>query len=344
MNAKEDSSDTVGSLGVVKSIPQDMVQLKHAESESNQTQADLNANIGTAEGHGSSSEFDSEALRRESANNSKIRVSQETTSGGHQENAMTNDTDMSAIPVSHEELKNTPADKREPTVESEREHVVDSLQTEDRFYIESQGAISTEHISVETNTAAENNIVVQEEELAGSIEEQGDTPTVVVATAGESGQYEIHMISSEFQNLTEGLPEGTQLVTEDGQLIHAVQEDEHGNMVVLANDALAEIHTVDEQTGETVITETGEAVTHELHDPTQHMEHDVVSEAAAEAQVSYVEEEMIEQPTEMVMLGEDAGYIVTEGESEELIVGEAPTVEVCISTCLLQLFVAFMVS
>ena len=174
----------------------------------------------------------------------------------------------------------------------------------------------------------EDQIIIQEEELIENIGEQDATPTVVVATEGEGGQYEIHMVSSEFGDLTEGLPEGTQLMTEDGQLIHAVQEDEHGNMVVLANHQLAGIHTVDEQTGEMVISETADAVVDELEQAPQHITHDVVSEAAAEAQVSFVQEEIVEQPPEMVMLGEDAGYIVTEGESEEVIVGEAPTVEV----------------
>ena len=174
----------------------------------------------------------------------------------------------------------------------------------------------------------EDQIIIQEEELIENIGEQDGTPTVVVATEGEGGQYEIHMVSSEFGDLTEGLPEGTQLMTEDGQLIHAVQEDEHGNMVVLANHHLTGIHTIDEQTGETVISETADAVVDELEQAPQHITHDVVSEAAAEAQVSFVQEEILEQPPEMVMLGEDAGYIVTEGESEEVIVGEAPTVEV----------------
>ena len=307
--------------------------IKLTGRENVQTEADLNANINASVTH-------SEPSYSNSCNDMEMDISSKETAAADDEGNLVEAVDgtsrSSEIVATEGVVSEESVESGVVVTEENNVHEVYGNPDEDQLQpqISEDIHVETHNISGENDAGGssaiiENQIVVQEEELVENIEDHDGTPTVVVATEGEGGQYEIHMVGSEFRELTEGLPEGTQLMTEDGQLIHAVQEDEHGNVVVLANHPLTEIHTVDEQTGETVVTETSDVVTSEVEESSQHL-HDVVSEAAAEAQVSYVQEEILEQQTDMVMLGEDAGYIVTEGESEELIVGEAPTVEVII--------------
>ena len=314
MDRTEGNTDSVDDQDVKSVIP-DVLPLKRPGGNNDTAEADLNANI--------DANIDTLGTNSENPESESSYFSTEVTSVNATCHEQSSGTEVDE-PIADEGKGEEPMDSASEV--NEMHLMPDSRQAPTAECEEEvKGDVSAD---IAEEDLMENQIVIQEEELIRNIGEQDGTPTVVVATEGEGGQYEIHMVSSEFGDLAEGLPEGTQLMTEDGQLIHAVQEDEHGNMVVLANHQLAGIHTVDEQTGETVICENPDAVVGELEEAPQHITHDVVSEAAAEAQVSFVQEEILEQPQEMVMLGEDAGYIVTEGESEEVIVGEAPTVEV----------------
>ena len=317
------SSGTVDSHSVQEIVTDGTTAVKPTGRENDQIEADLNANINTSVTY-------SEFSQRESCNNMESDVTIKETAalcdkGSLEVDVVSRPSEMAGTGgiISEELIEGAPVVEEQQV--DEVYDIPDQCQSKD-VCVKTQNNHYSENRAEGGDAITENQIVVHEELIENVEDQHGGTPTVVVATEGEGGQYEIHMVGSEFRELTEGLPEGTQLMTEDGQLIHAVQEDEHGNMVVLANHPLTEIHTADEP-GEALVTETSDVVTSEVEESPQQV-HDVVSEAAAEAQVSYVQEEILEQQTEMVMLGEDAGYIVTEGESEELIVGEAPTLEV----------------
>ncbi len=156
-------------------------------------------------------------------------------------------------------------------------------------------------------------------------EHDGTTPTVMVATE-EGGQYEIRMLTG---GELGDLPEGTQLMTEDGQLIQAVHQNEDGTMLVLAGEHPIQLDE-NGQPIESIITEGTEGAIISSGETVVTSDGSIVTNTVSEG-LSYDSQQgvQIEQPPEMIMLGEDAGYIVTEGESgEEFIVGEAPTLEV----------------
>ncbi len=303
------STETVGDTKSV--FVQNPQSLKHPDGEGNMAEADMNANIEAVENQAPLEPETSDKFTGEDPLSEKDR---------EKLSEMTSD-DRRESPLEGESDENGERDKQVlSNVEGQVEHQPDAV----------ENAEDTSPNGEFLQTAPDEMAYEQQGQSTGEVEdgeEPVDTPTVVVATAGEDGQYEIHMVGSELRELTEGLPEGTQLMTEDGQLIHAVQEDEHGNMVMLANP-LSEIHTMDEQTGDSIYTGDSEIVEHELSENAQEEEQNFVTESTAEPEVSYVQEEMLEQHSDVVMLGEDVGYIVTEGESEEIIVGEAPTLEV----------------
>ncbi len=172
-------------------------------------------------------------------------------------------------------------------------------------------------------------------------EHDGTAPTVMVAT-GEDGQYEIRMLTG---GELGDLPEGTQLMTEDGQLIQAVHQNEDGTMVVLAGDQQFQL----DENGQPVVDENGQPVQSIITEGTEGAiisssetvvtsDGSIVTNTVSEG-LSYGTQQgvPIEQPSDVIMLGEDAGYIVTEGESgEEFIVGEAPTLEVIFFNCVIM--------
>ncbi len=323
MESEAESSETAGS---VKIAPVQGQASKYTEGENDVAEADMNANIGSTENQSAES-FAGVDLSRSAQSGSPATDPDLYPIENHEvKENVESDVQEGECVASTSEIHEESCVQETSEVEGTRQQGIPQESPPETTIEDSQDESTAE------KTIAADEMVLHDEEAnyVGNTEDQGDdTPTVVVTTTGEGGQYEIHMVGSEFRELTEGLPEGTQLMTEDGQLIHAVQEDEHGNMVVLA-DPLSEIQTVDEPAGNTEVGETHEMVEDdEVAEEAAHdMRRDVVSEAASEAQVAYVQEEMLEQQPEVVMLGEDVGYIVTEGESEEIIVGEAPTLEV----------------